>query len=134
MDRTEVIQYTHMRSCWQAWRLGWFTCGLIAIHFVTGKESAHMVPTWITVISSLSSLSPSPWHWGCFAKLSCVLPQELVRCQRSELDQGGSYMKYEMRGAWRERASWRLSWSRIHLQCDPRFGKIPWRREWLPTQ
>ena len=33
---------------------------------------------------------------------------------------------------------WWLSWQRIHLQCgipgfDPRFGKIPWRREWLPT-
>ena len=33
---------------------------------------------------------------------------------------------------------WWLSWSRIHLQCRrPEFslwvGKIPWRREWLPT-
>ena len=31
-----------------------------------------------------------------------------------------------------------LSWKRIHLQCrrpgfDPWFGKIPWRRDWLPT-
>ena len=31
-----------------------------------------------------------------------------------------------------------LSWSRIHLQSgrvgfDPWVGKIPWRREWLPT-
>ena len=31
-----------------------------------------------------------------------------------------------------------LSWYRIHLQCrspgfDPWVGKIPWRREWLPT-
>ena len=31
-----------------------------------------------------------------------------------------------------------LSWWRIHLQCgrpgfDPWVGKIPWRREWLPT-
>ena len=31
-----------------------------------------------------------------------------------------------------------LSWSRIHLQCgrpgfNPRVGKIPWRRERLPT-
>ena len=33
---------------------------------------------------------------------------------------------------------WRLRWERICLQCRrPRFspwlGKIPWRREWLPT-
>ena len=33
---------------------------------------------------------------------------------------------------------WWLSWSRIHLQCgrpgfDPWVGKIPWRREGLPT-
>jgi len=33
---------------------------------------------------------------------------------------------------------WWLSWSRIHLQCgrpgfDPWVGKIPWRRERLPT-
>ena len=32
----------------------------------------------------------------------------------------------------------RISWSRIHLQCgkpgfDPWVGKIPWRRERLPT-
>ena len=31
-----------------------------------------------------------------------------------------------------------LSWYRMHLQCrkpgfDPWVGKIPWRREWLPT-
>ena len=34
--------------------------------------------------------------------------------------------------------SWWLSWWRIHLQCgrpgfDPWVGKIPWRRERLPT-
>ena len=31
-----------------------------------------------------------------------------------------------------------VRWSRIHLQCrrgrfDPRVGKVPWRRAWLPT-
>ena len=36
------------------------------------------------------------------------------------------------------RLPWWLSWSRICLQCrkpgfDPWVGKIPWRREWLPT-
>ena len=35
-------------------------------------------------------------------------------------------------------ASWGLIWKRICLQCrrlrfDPEVGKIPWRREWLPT-
>ena len=34
--------------------------------------------------------------------------------------------------------NWWLRWKRIHLQCrrpgfDPWGGKIPWRREWLPT-
>ena len=33
---------------------------------------------------------------------------------------------------------WWLSWSRIPLQCgrpgyDPWVGKMPWRREWLPS-
>ena len=33
---------------------------------------------------------------------------------------------------------WWLSWKRIRLQCrrpgfDPSVGKVPWRREWLPT-
>ena len=34
--------------------------------------------------------------------------------------------------------SWWLKWQRICLQCgrpgfDPWVGKIPWRREWLPS-
>jgi len=34
--------------------------------------------------------------------------------------------------------SWWFRWEGICLQCrrhkfDPWFGKIPWRREWLPT-
>ena len=36
------------------------------------------------------------------------------------------------------RLSWWLKWQRICLQCgrpgfDPWVGKIPWRREWLPS-
>ena len=38
----------------------------------------------------------------------------------------------------REGLPWRLRQSRSHVQCgrpglDPWVGKIPWRREWLPT-
>ena len=47
----------------------------------------------------------------------------------------GEGIGYPLQYSW---ASLGLSWSRIHMQCgrpgfDPWVGKIPWRRERLPT-
>ena len=75
------------------------------------------------------------WHLGSSAgkESACIAgdPGSIPGSGRSTGEGIGYPLQYSWASLW-------LSWQRIHLQCErPRFslwvGKIPWRRERLPT-
>ena len=79
------------------------------------------------------------WHTSLHPCLEGIWPKD--KCYQTKYRTGpwlGGWGEMQLNSRARFWLPWLLSWYRIHLQCrrpgfDPSVGKIPWRRERLPT-
>ena len=132
-----------------------FHTSLHILHYELFSIIQVTLPNWLLSTSAASSqaalLEVGPLYmvflliWRLAAPLTILLftqeqrPEmlrnmlEWLKCQSHCPDKDGFGPKYQVTGL----PLW-LGWQRIRLQCgrpgfDPWIGKIPWRREWLPT-